>query len=143
MARSGVVLLLTVIVTRTVVVRVTMYGRICVSGCFPDREVTMTTTPTQRKDGTPEADLPDGVDLEQLVAEVDRGGRSVGGITGAVIFLGAVLWSLFQLWYVSPLPFTFHFAIFNDTEARALHLGIAMFLGYLAYPARKKSRRDH
>lgn len=103
----------------------------------------MTTIPTQRKDGTPDADLPNDVDLEQLVAEVDRGGRNVGGITGAVIFLGAVFWSLFQLWYVSPLPFTFHFAIFNDTEARALHLGIAMFLGYLAYPATKKSPRDH
>src|SRR5690606_3199504 len=75
--------------------------------------------------------------LEQLVADVDRGGRTVGGITGAVLFVGAICWSLFQLWYASPLPCTFHFAIFNDTEARALHLGIAMFLGYLAYPARK------
>jgi TRAP transporter, 4TM/12TM fusion protein len=81
-------------------------------------------------------------DLEQLVADVDRGGRTVGGVTGAVLFAGALLWSLFQLWYASPLPFTFNFAIFNDTEARALHLGIAMFLGYLAYPASKRSRRD-
>lgn len=103
----------------------------------------MTTIPTQRTGGAPDADLPTDVDLEQLVAEVDRGGRSVGGVTGAVLFLGAVVWSLFQLWYVSPLPFTFHFAIFNDTEARALHLGIAMFLGYLAFPARKSSPRDH
>ena len=81
-------------------------------------------------------------DLEQLVADVDRGGRTVGGISGAVLFVGALLWSLFQLWYASPLPFTLNFAIFNDTEARALHLGIAMFLGYLAYPASKRSRRD-
>ncbi len=81
--------------------------------------------------------------LEQLVADVDRGGRTVGGITGAVIFTGAVLWSLFQLWYASPLPFALSFGILNDTEARALHLGIAMFLGYLAYPARKSSPRDH
>ncbi len=80
--------------------------------------------------------------LEQLVADVDRGGRTVGGITGAVLFVGAVLWSLFQLWYASPLPFSLNFGIFNDTEARALHLGIAMFLGYLAYPARKSSPRD-
>ena len=80
--------------------------------------------------------------LEQLVADVDRGGRTVGGITGAVLFVGAICWSLFQLWYASPLPFSFNFGIFNDTEARALHLGIAMFLGYLAYPARKSSPRD-
>lgn len=81
-------------------------------------------------------------ELEQLVADVDRGGRNVGGITGAVLFLGAIAWSLFQLWYASPLPFSLNFGIFNDTEARALHLGIAMFLGYLAYPARKSSPRD-
>ncbi|HEY9281569.1 MAG TPA: TRAP transporter fused permease subunit [Eoetvoesiella sp.] len=80
--------------------------------------------------------------LEQLVADVDRGGRSVGGFTGAVLFVGAILWSLFQLWYASPLPFSLSMGIFNDTEARALHLGVAMFLGYLAYPARKSSPRD-
>src|SRR5690554_2532500 len=81
-------------------------------------------------------------ELEQLVADVDRGGRTVGGVSGTVLFVGALLWSLFQLWYASPLPFTLNFAIFNDTEARSLHLGIAMFLGYLAYPASKRSRRD-
>ncbi|MCK9512336.1 MAG: TRAP transporter fused permease subunit [Pigmentiphaga sp.] len=81
-------------------------------------------------------------ELEQLVAEVDRGGRSVAGFAGAVLAIGALLWSLFQLWYASPLPFAFRFGIFNDTEARAVHLGIAMFLGYLAYPARKTSPRD-
>lgn len=81
-------------------------------------------------------------ELEQLVADVDRGGRNMGGVAGAVLFLGAIVWSLFQLWYASPLPFALNFGIFNDTEARALHLGIAMFLGYLAYPARKSSPRD-
>src|SRR3546814_4260127 len=80
--------------------------------------------------------------LEQLVADVDRGGRNVGGIAGAVLFGGAIAWSLFQLWYASPLPFALNFDILNDTEARAVHLGIAMFLGYLAYPARKSSPLD-
>src|SRR5690606_15495732 len=78
----------------------------------------------------------------QLVADVDRGGRQVGGIAGATLAIGALIWSLFQLWYASPLPFSLRWGIFNDTEARALHLGIAMFLGYLAYPARKSSPRD-
>lgn len=98
----------------------------------------MTITSPHKNESTP-----DVAELEQLVSDVDRGGRTVGGVTGAVLFIGAVFWSLFQLWYASPLPFTFHFAILNDTEARALHLGIAMFLGYLAYPARKNSPRDH
>ncbi|AKQ56771.1 TRAP transporter permease [Bordetella hinzii] len=82
-------------------------------------------------------------DLEQMVAEADRGGRHAGGLAGAVLAAGALLWSLFQLWYASPLPFALNWGIFNDTEARALHLGIAMFLGYLAYPASKRAARDH
>ncbi|OZI36480.1 C4-dicarboxylate ABC transporter [Bordetella genomosp. 1] len=81
-------------------------------------------------------------ELEQLVAEADRGGRHAGGVAGAVLAAGALFWSLFQLWYASPLPFTLSWGIFNDTEARALHLGIAMFLGYLAYPATRRSARD-
>jgi len=80
--------------------------------------------------------------LEQLVADVDRGARNVGGLAGAVLAVGALGWSLFQLWYASPLPFTLGFGILNDTEARALHLGIALFLGYLAYPASKRAPRD-
>ncbi|TIX84842.1 MAG: TRAP transporter permease, partial [Mesorhizobium sp.] len=54
----------------------------------------------------------------------------------------AVAWSLFQLWYASPLPFVFGFGILNDTEARAIHLGFALFLTFLAYPALRSSPRD-
>lgn len=96
---------------------------------------------TSKPELTPEQ-LAANAELERLVADVDRGGRTVGGVSGAVLFIGALCWSLFQLWYASPLPFTLNFAIFNDSEARALHLGVAMFLGYLAYPASKRSRRD-
>jgi len=80
-------------------------------------------------------------DLQQIVAEADTGGRVVVGATGKLIFVIAVAWSLFQLWYASPLPFTFHFGIFNDTEARSLHLAVALFLGFLCYPALMKSSR--
>ena len=89
----------------------------------------MSTTPTEQ-------------DLQQLVEEADRGGRHVGGVFGAIIFTVALCWAFFQLWYASPLPFTFHFAIFNDTEARALHLGLAMFLAYVSFPATKRSAKD-
>ncbi len=46
-------------------------------------------------------------ELQQLVAESDTGGRKVGGFVGKLIFAIAVGWSLFQLWYASPLPFEF------------------------------------
>src|SRR5690606_16236343 len=42
----------------------------------------------------------------------------------------------------SPLPFALGFGVLNDTEARAVHLGFAMFLAFLAWPAGKRSPRD-
>jgi TRAP transporter 4TM/12TM fusion protein len=81
-------------------------------------------------------------DLLQLVAESDTGGRKLGNAAGRLVFGVAVAWSLFQLWYASPLPFSLGVGILNDTEARSLHLGIALFLGFVAYPAFKRSARD-
>ncbi len=82
-------------------------------------------------------------ELQQLVAEADTGGRKLSGFPGKLIFGVAIAWSLFQLWYASPLPFALGFGVLNDTEARSLHLGIALFLAFLAYPAFKSSSRRH
>ena len=49
--------------------------------------------------------------------------------------LVALAWSLFQLWIASPLPFMLGFGVFNDTEARAFHLGFAIFLGFMTFPS--------
>ncbi|WP_313534170.1 TRAP transporter permease [Haematobacter sp.] len=81
-------------------------------------------------------------ELDQLVADIDTGGRSPAGLTARVLTVTAVCWSLFQLWYASPLPFMLGFGVLNDTEARAIHLGFAIFLAYLAYPALKSSPRN-
>src|SRR5688572_26711355 len=86
-------------------------------------------------DGKPSAEL------QQLVADADTGGRDAGGVAGKLIFAVAVGWSLFQLWYASPLPFEFGWAILNDTEARSLHLAIGMFLAFLCFPL-IRSQRD-
>jgi TRAP transporter 4TM/12TM fusion protein len=80
--------------------------------------------------------------LQQLVADTDTGGRKAAGFAGGVIFAASLAWALFQLWYASPLPFALGFGILNDTEARSLHLGFALFLAFLAWPATKYSRRD-
>ncbi len=80
--------------------------------------------------------------LQQLVADTDTGGRKPTGAAAAVIFAVSLAWALFQLWYASPLPFTFGIGILNDTEARALHLGFALFLAFTAWPAFRSSRRD-
>ncbi len=80
--------------------------------------------------------------LQQMVAEADIGGRAAKGFAGKFIFAVAVAWSLFQLWYASPLPFALRIGVLNDTEARALHLGVALLLAFLAYPAFKSSARE-
>jgi TRAP transporter 4TM/12TM fusion protein len=80
--------------------------------------------------------------LQQIVAEADTGARKPTRGAAQVIFATAVAWSLFQLWYASPLPFTFGIGILNDTEARSLHLAFALFLAFLAWPATKRSARD-
>ena len=81
-------------------------------------------------------------DLQQLVAEADTGGRKLTGFPGQLIFGVAIAWSLFQLWYASPLPFALGFGVLNDTEARSLHLAFGLFLAFLAYPALKSSSRQ-
>src|SRR5512145_554847 len=81
-------------------------------------------------------------ELQQLVADADTGGRAAGGIAGKLVFTVAVAWSLFQLWYASPFPFEFGWAILNDTEARSLHLGIGLFLAFLCFPLLKSQRKN-
>ena len=54
----------------------------------------------------------------------------------------AITWSLFQLWYASPLPFILDFGKFIDVPARAIHLAFGMGLCFLAYPAIKSKRNS-
>lgn len=79
--------------------------------------------------------------LDQLVKEADLGGREPVGRIGLALAVLAALWSLFQVWYASPLPFVLGFGILNDTEARAIHLAIAVFLAFCAFPAFRRSSR--
>lgn len=82
------------------------------------------------------------VDVNQLVQDNDTGGRQPGPKMRRLLLLVAVAWSLFQLWIASPLPFSLGVFVLNDTESRAIHLAFAVFLGFMAYPASKRSPRD-
>ncbi|MEM6491527.1 MAG: TRAP transporter large permease subunit, partial [Pseudomonadota bacterium] len=90
---------------------------------------------------------PETVDLDDLVASSDTGARAPKGWVGKLLLGVALFWSLFQIYYASPLPFALtaltglNFTL-NDTEARAIHLALALFLGFMAYPAFKRSPRD-
>jgi len=84
-------------------------------------------------------------DLEDLVASTDSGARNPAGIVGKFIAGLALFWALFQLWIASPLPYTAIgriIPVLNDTQTRSLHLAIAMFLAFMAYPAFKSSSRN-
>ena len=81
--------------------------------------------------------------LEEMLAS-ETGGRTPPGVPGKVLWLVPLAWSLFQLWYASPLPFmmsSLGVQPLNDTEARSIHLAFAMFLAYAGYPALKRSPR--
>jgi len=82
------------------------------------------------------------VDVSQLVADNDLGGRSPGPLMSKVLLGVALAWSLFQLWIASPLPFALGVFVLNDTESRSIHLAFAIFLAFMAYPASKRSARD-
>ncbi len=69
----------------------------------------------------------------------DRGARSPVGSAAYVLLYTALAWTLFQLWIASPLPFMFRFGVFNDAEARSIHLAFAMFLAFTAYPAHRNA----
>ena len=74
-------------------------------------------------------------ELDELVASSDTGGRSATGKVGVFLTLVALAWSLFQLWIASPIPFIVGWGVFNDTEARSIHLAFAIFLAFAAFPA--------
>ncbi len=82
-------------------------------------------------------------DVQSMVAQTDAGARYPKGIAGQILWLVPLGWSLFQLWYASPLPFVFNIGIVNGTEARPIHLMFALFLAFTAYPAFNHSPRQH
>lgn len=82
--------------------------------------------------------------LQEMIAEADTGARNpVGTIPKNVLFFVPLAWTIFQLWYASPLPFLFNIFVFNSSEARAIHLAFAIFLAYTAYPTFRSSPRDY
>ncbi len=75
----------------------------------------------------------DGGKVEQIL-QTETGGRAASGNAAIVLFMVPLVWSLFQLWIASPLPYIFNFGLFNSTEARSIHLAFAVFLAFSAYP---------
>lgn len=84
-------------------------------------------------------------ELQDLVASSDAGARAPTNQSVALLISGlALLWSLFQLWIAQPqLWFGQYLPVLNASQTRPIHLTFAIVLAFLAYPAFKKSPRDH
>ena len=91
-----------------------------------------------------QGDKPADSDLEDFVADSDTGGRQPkGGFDRKALWIIPLIWSLYQLWIASPLPFILKVGVWNDTQTRAIHLGFAVLLAFLAFPGFKTSPRHH
>jgi len=92
-------------------------------------------------------------ELDDLVASTDTGGRKPDSRVIVKLIAGiALFWSLFQLWFASPIPSVLsgfeatrwlaNLTAFNSGEARSIHLALAILLCFFSYPAFKKSPRN-
>ncbi|ETX04454.1 MAG: hypothetical protein ETSY2_28690 [Candidatus Entotheonella gemina] len=87
-------------------------------------------------------------DAAALAADTDVGARNPPHGQGLLIAAVALLWSLFQIYYASNLPFLFTELTginmtLNSDMARAIHLAFAMFLAATAFPLFKTGPRDY
>ena len=87
----------------------------------------------------------DTIDSKKVaeVLQTETGGRAATGMAAKILFVVPLLWSLFQLWIASPLPYIVEFGVFNSTEARSIHLAFAAFLAFAAYPMIRGRNVDH
>ena len=60
--------------------------------------------------------------------------REIDGRPEKFVFWIAAGWTLFQLWYASPLPYYIQLGKLNTTEVRSVSLAFAVFLGLSCYP---------
>ena len=81
--------------------------------------------------------------LDEIVSSVDTGARDTSSSSGKILALVALVWSLFQIWIASPFPYLVAdwIPLLNSTHIRSAHLGFAMFLAFIAFPALKRSSR--
>ncbi|MEP4247953.1 TRAP transporter permease [Tateyamaria sp.] len=81
-------------------------------------------------------------ELQDLVASSDAGARNPTGNIGTLLAIVAVVWSLFQVLLASPLA---NYVLPGDVinNSRQVHLGFAIFLAFMAYPALKSSPRHY
>ena len=81
-------------------------------------------------------------ELQELVAASDAGARNPNNWIGTLIATAALVWSVFQVLLASPVA---NQILPGDwiNNSRQIHLGFAVFLAFMAYPASKSSPRHY
>jgi TRAP transporter 4TM/12TM fusion protein len=74
-------------------------------------------------------------DIEKRIEDIEYVGRMQGPRLAVVVSVIAAVWSLFQLWIASPLPFLLGVGIIVDVPARGIHLAFGLLLCFLMFPA--------
>ncbi|MGD8838440.1 MAG: TRAP transporter permease [Gammaproteobacteria bacterium] len=86
---------------------------------------------------------------DDLVAQVDTGGRAPTGKVALFVAWTAFAWALFQLYIASNLPFWLSdvtglgFWVVTNSDARLYHLAFGFFLAALAFPLFKSGPKDY
>ena len=77
-------------------------------------------------------------DIDKTLEKVEYQGRRQGPWLALLVSVLCFLWSVYQLWIASPLPFMLDFAIIGDVPARGIHLSFAFLLCFLIYPLSRR-----
>lgn len=75
-----------------------------------------------------------GTDIDAIVERFEGTDRTLSGKLSLLVPIVGFVWSAWQLWIASPLPFQFGIGIFVDLPARGLHLAFGLLLGFLMFP---------
>ena len=86
---------------------------------------------------------PQASDEIDKLLKSETGSRSLDGPFGKLVLTLLISWSLFQLWYASPLPYMFNFAVFNEDQAKFIHLSFAVFLTFSLFPLSVRHSKGH
>lgn len=80
-------------------------------------------------------------ELQEVLKDIEYSGRKHSPRVATIVAVIAAVWSLYQLWIASPLPFMLDFGIFTDVPARGIHLAFGMLLVYLVFPSSRKAAK--
>ena len=73
-------------------------------------------------------------ELQDLVAQTDTGARAPGGVSEKIILWVAGIWSLFQLWIASPLPFMIGIGVFKRYRGAFDSFSLRNIFGFSGIP---------